>query len=751
MTRNSIILVTFFISFYVLGQEQYKLENLKTFAKAFGYIKYFHPSDEASKIDWNGFAAYGSQKVLECETTQETIKTLNLLFKPIAPSVSFSYTKQLFSTNSITPKNPKDYIQTYWQHKGLSFQTPSLYDYDLYKSVRVNRMYEVDESSDYGMFIASINAEAFRGKNLKYTAQVKVEKNLEGAAHLWFRVDDSNKESKFFDNIKVDDERTFTWKSYDIIAKVDSIAADIVFGGYLAGKGQMFIDDVQLFYQDKEEWIEIPLENGGFEIARRKNKAPFWNFMGQGYDFMGTEVDNSQGQQGLSISYKGQFKKQMGKPIFTERPKFGEVIEEEIGGGIFCQIPLVLYANEMGTYPKAQAFKELQFVVNKIPNDSRELAVRLGNVITTFNVFQHFYPYFDVVEVDWEDELMEALKSSYNDKNQVEHVFTLEKFTAPLNDGHIAIRGGQNLSYTLPIKWEWIENKLIITRILDKNIDAKVGDVVDKINGLDSQTYFQQYYDRISAATKGWLRFRAQQKSIFGKKDEPLDLIVNGKPLQLSYHIKFDYDFDRGIAIQEYDYKLLEDDIYYINLSKLEMDTITKLLPKLSKAKGIICDVRSRPGRNKEFIGHLLKEDDTSKTWLNIPYFIYPNRKKIAGFHHTLWNIKAKSPHLDNEKIVFLTDESAISYAESYLSYVKHYRLGTIIGQPTAGTNGNMNIFDLLDNIRIWYTGMQVLKHNGSQHHGIGVLPDIYVHRTIKGIREGRDEFLDKALQILTK
>jgi C-terminal processing protease CtpA/Prc len=43
---------------------------------------------------------------------------------------------------------------------------------------------------------------------------------------------------------------------------------------------------------------------------------------------------------------------------------------------------------------------------------------------------------------------------------------------------------------------------------------------------------------------------------------------------------------------------------------------------------------------------------------------------------------------------------------------------------------------------------MKVLKHDGSRHHGVGILPDVYVNRTIKGVRENRDEFLEKALEI---
>ncbi|MGB6268357.1 MAG: hypothetical protein WBF67_05040, partial [Olleya sp.] len=51
--------------------------NLQTFARAYGYIKYFHPSYEASKIDWNAFATYGAEEIIKCETKTEVIKTLN--------------------------------------------------------------------------------------------------------------------------------------------------------------------------------------------------------------------------------------------------------------------------------------------------------------------------------------------------------------------------------------------------------------------------------------------------------------------------------------------------------------------------------------------------------------------------------------------------------------------------------------------------------------------------------------------------
>ncbi len=43
---------------------------------------------------------------------------------------------------------------------------------------------------------------------------------------------------------------------------------------------------------------------------------------------------------------------------------------------------------------------------------------------------------------------------------------------------------------------------------------------------------------------------------------------------------------------------------------------------------------------------------------------------------------------------------------------------------------------------------MKVLKHDGLQHHGLGILPTVPVSRTRAGIAAGRDEVLERALEL---
>ena len=83
------------------------------------------------------------------------------------------------------------------------------------------------------------------------------------------------------------------------------------------------------------------------------------------------------------------------------------------------------------------------------------------------------------------------------------------------------------------------------------------------------------------------------------------------------------------------------------------------------------------------------------------------------------------------------------------MSFIEHYKLGEIVGQPTAGANGNNNPFSLPGGFRIGWTGMKVVKHDGSQHHQIGIQPTVPVKRTLQGVIAGRDELFEKALELI--
>ena len=60
-----------------------------------------------------------------------------------------------------------------------------------------------------------------------------------------------------------------------------------------------------------------------------------------------------------------------------------------------------------------------------------------------------------------------------------------------------------------------------------------------------------------------------------------------------------------------------------------------------------------------------------------------------------------------------------------------------------------MNPFTLPGGCTVSWTGRKVLRPDQSQHHGIGILPTVPASRTRRGVAEGRDEILARALQIV--
>jgi hypothetical protein len=70
-----------------------------------------------------------------------------------------------------------------------------------------------------------------------------------------------------------------------------------------------------------------------------------------------------------------------------------------------------------------------------------------------------------------------------------------------------------------------------------------------------------------------------------------------------------------------------------------------------------------------------------------------------------------------------------------------------IVGSQTAGADGNISRFKLSTEFQTGFTSLGVYYPNGESTQRIGIVPDSLVHPTASGIRQGRDEVLEKALQ----
>jgi len=120
----------------------------------------------------------------------------------------------------------------------------------------------------------------------------------------------------------------------------------------------------------------------------------------------------------------------------------------------------------------------------------------------------------------------------------------------------------------------------------------------------------------------------------------------------------------------------------------------------------------------------------------------------VTLYDRIWWTIRPSAPLLRG-KIVFLVDGRAASASETLLQMVRDHRLGVLVGEPTAGTNGNPATFVVPGGFAIRFTGMRVLSRQGDAIHGRGIAPDHVVHPTLAGLRAGRDEILEAGLRVI--
>jgi len=102
-------------------------------------------------------------------------------------------------------------------------------------------------------------------------------------------------------------------------------------------------------------------------------------------------------------------------------------------------------------------------------------------------------------------------------------------------------------------------------------------------------------------------------------------------------------------------------------------------------------------------------------------------------------------------KTVMLIDERAQSQSEHTALLFRAVHGTVLIGSPTAGANGTGSNFSVPGGLLVGLTGDGVSNPDGSQLQRVGLRPDVPAQPTIAGIRAGRDEVLDAAVEYVQR
>lgn len=421
----------------------------------------------------------------------------------------------------------------------------------------------------------------------------------------------------------------------------------------------------------------------------------------------------------------------------------------DLGAGVSCSVPLALFATNGSALPHTVDPKTIELPAQNQSGDDR--STRLADIALAWNVYEHFYPYFDAVKTDWPAVLRQSLTSAATDSGQRAFLDTLRRLVASARDGHGFVAHMSDASYAQPpIAADWIEGKLIVTEVGPGVAKLLPGDEIVKIDGKAVADLWKAAEPMIAGATEQWRRYRGKSVLLGGPDGSSVGLdAARGSADPFTVTLKRSL----GSSVVEKRPKAIEEikpGIWYVDLDgpRAKMEDYQKMMPTLAKAKGIVFDMRGYPNEVAMDVLHRISDKPVTSAFWNIPNITKPDHQEME-FIQSRWPLAGPLDPRFTGKIAFMTDGRAISYAESVMGMVEYYKLGEVVGSTTAGTNGNINPFALPGGYTVIFTGMKVVRHDGTTHHGVGIHPTVPVDRTVAGVAAGRDEVLEKAIKVV--
>lgn len=428
----------------------------------------------------------------------------------------------------------------------------------------------------------------------------------------------------------------------------------------------------------------------------------------------------------------------------------------ELPGGISAVVPHLLPApNGVAPVPAdiEPAAPALQRDEHWRPG-VRDRTTRLASIGTAWGIFAHFYPYWDVIDTDWDAELKTALAAAAIAEDADAFQIALERLLAKAEDGH-ASAGFSGGSRAIPIDADLTSEGVLVVREHIDHPTLNPGDRIITLNGTPVMELIAERAGRISGSTEGFVNARALMAVLAGFEQPGVEASIQ-QPSGDRYTTTL-----ATVTVGEY-YRAagtgsnhnhqncdeIAPGVHYVDLNGLDWADLEPLLPELAAAEGVVFDLRGYPGSaGKQILHHLTDKPIHSAYW-RVPVTTAP---RLAGvtYDESRWNVMPLEPRIEG-KVVFITGPRAISYAESCMAIVEAEDLGLIVGDTTAGTNGNINRFTLPTGQQVIWTGMRVVKHDGQTvHQGVGVAPDIRVTHTQAALAAGKDAPLERATELI--
>ncbi len=427
----------------------------------------------------------------------------------------------------------------------------------------------------------------------------------------------------------------------------------------------------------------------------------------------------------------------------------------DLGGGVSCLLPLALYADAAGSLPQT-AYGAPAGTEPSAADRNGRLAI----VMLAWNVLQHFHPGLAAADRRWQDALAVALRAAAAGSGGESLFAALRHMVAATGDGQATLAvAGDPRTQALPVRWDEVEGRLVITAVATGVADLHPGDAVVAIGGQPADAVLRAAEAEVAAATPEGRRWRALSRLLLGAAGEPLRLEIQPaagpdagrhaarRQVTLQHSIA-SRDADRAFAHPE---ALREPSpgVLVADLARLSDADLTAALPRLAQASGVVFDLRGYVRSPERLLAHLIVvPTDTGREL--VPHWRRPDRQEVA-YTPAAMHVEPQPP-LIRSRLAFISGAREIGATESFLATIAEFHLGAIVGAPTAGATGTVDSAPLPGGLTLVWTATRPAAPPGGAPPpppGTAVAPTVPAAPTRQGLAAGRDEVLERALALV--